>query len=240
MALLKYLANLGYGSRREIGVLFAHRRVTDLEGRPLNEREAVRHDAVRIDGEPLDPPPGCVIVLHKPLGYVCSTTDATNPVVYDLLPPRFRRRSPIIAPVGRLDRDTSGLLLLTDNGGLNHRLTSPRSHLAKVYLATLAEPLRGDERALFASGTLRLANESDALAPADLDVIDPWHVRITLHEGRYHQVRRMFGAVGNHVAQLQRVSVGRLSLEAPPLDELAPRQWCLLPESRHYLLEPTA
>lgn len=229
MTLLKYLANLGYGSRREVAALLARRRITDADGRPLRETDAVDHDRIRVDGEPLDAPPGSVVVLNKPLGYVCSTSDATNPVVYELLPARFRLRSPIMAAVGRLDRDTSGLLLLTDDGALNHRLTSPRSHLPKVYRVTLAESLRGDEGERFAAGTLQLAGEAEALEPAQLEVIDERTVRVTLHEGRYHQVRRMFAAVGNHVVQLQRIAIGGLTLEQPPLDALALGAWCVLP-----------
>ncbi len=214
MSLLKYLANLGYGSRREVSALFDHRRVTDASGAVLRAADRCAHEAVRVDGEPLDPPPGSVIALHKPVGYVCSTTDTSNPVVYDLLPPRFRQRSPIMAPVGRLDRDTSGLLLITDDGVLNHRLTSPRSHLPKVYVATLAEALRGDEAAAFAAGTLQLASDPAPLAPVQLTVLTPTRAALTLTEGRYHQVRRMFAAVGHHVVQLERTTIGGLELGA--------------------------
>ncbi len=154
--LVRHLAALGYGTRREVEALLAAGRVTGADGRRLRDGDAWKHDEVRVDGTPLDPPPGSAIALHKPVGYVCSLRDV-NPVVYDLLPVRFARRRPVMAPVGRLDRETSGLLLLTDDGALNHRLTAPRHHVPKVYEATLAEPLRGDEAPAFASGTLRLA-----------------------------------------------------------------------------------
>lgn len=214
--LVKYLANLGYGSRREVARLLAERRVRDTEGHPLTDDAAFTHASVHVDDAPLDPAPGSVIALHKPLGYVCSTTDASNPVVYDLLPPRIRDRSPIMAAVGRLDRDTSGLLLLTDDGAFNHRLTSPRAHIPKVYEVTLAADMRGDEAALFASGTLRLAGDDEPLEPADLLVHGARAARITLAEGRYHQVRRMFAAVGNHVDTLARVAIGGLHLADQP------------------------
>jgi 16S rRNA pseudouridine516 synthase len=113
-------------------------------------------------------------------------------IVFDLLPPRFRLRNPPLSTVGRLDRDTSGLLLLTDDGQLLHRIISPKSKLPKVYLATLAQDLRGDEAAVFASGTLLLESETTPLLPAELEVPDARRARLTLHEGRYHQVRRMF------------------------------------------------
>jgi 16S rRNA pseudouridine516 synthase len=211
MKLVKHIANLGYGTRREVAQMIARRRVTRRDGGVLAEGDPFTHDELLVDGQPLDPPPGAVIVLHKPVGYVCSTTDS-NPLVYELLPPRFRARSPIIAPVGRLDRDTSGLLLLTDDGKLNHRITAPRTHLPKTYEARLAVDLRGDERELFGSGTLMLASETSPLLPASLDVLAPRHVRLTITEGRYHQVRRMFAAAGNHVESLHRTAIGTLTL----------------------------
>ena len=121
--------------------------------------------------------------------------------------------------MGRLDRDTSGLLLFTDDGALLHRISSPKSKLSKVYEATLASDLRGDELELFASGTLMLESEQTPLLPAELEVIDARHARLTLHEGRYHQVRRMFAAVGNHVAALHRSRVGGLDLGDLPAGE---------------------
>src|SRR5690606_16423150 len=104
--------------------------------------------------------------------FTCSTKDRGR-VVYDLLPPRYRLRSPVLSTVGRLDRDTSGLLLLTDDGQLLHRIIAPKSKLPKVYLATLAEDLRGDEAAVFASGTLMLEGEQTPLLPAELEVLGP-------------------------------------------------------------------
>ena len=122
-----------------------------------------------------------------------------------------------------MDRDTSGLLLLTDDGALLHRIVSPKAKLAKTYEATLAQDLRGDEAALFASGTLLLESETTPLAAAALEVVDPRHARLVLTEGRYHQVRRMFAAVGNHVDALHRSRVGRLEL-----GELKPGEWRVL------------
>ncbi|MEP6939650.1 MAG: pseudouridine synthase, partial [Rudaea sp.] len=125
--------------------------------------------------------------------------------------------SPSLSSVGRLDRDTSGLLLFTDDGALLHRIISPKAKVAKVYAATLAQDLRGDEGELFASGTLMLESEKEPLAPAALEVLGPRHVRLRLTEGRYHQARRMFAATGNHVETLQRLSLGGLSLGELPL-----------------------
>jgi len=209
--LLKLIANIGYGSRKEVTAMFRDGRITDVDGRELEIDDVVEPARVRIDGAVLDPPPGLILMLHKPVGYTCSTSDAGS-LVYDLLPPRFRRRSPTLATVGRLDRDTTGLLLMTDDGPLLHRIVSPRSQLEKIYEATLARDLRGDEARIFASGKLLLESERTPLAPAVLEVLEPRRARLTLTEGRYHQARRMFAAVGNHVEALHRSRVGGLTL----------------------------
>lgn len=219
MKLVKRIANLGYGSRKQVAALFREGRITDAHGEVLYTDDTVAHGDVRIDGDALDPPPGLVLMLHKPVGYTCSTKDRGR-LVYDLLPPRFAARSPLLSTVGRLDRDTSGLLLMTDDGALLHRIVSPKSHLPKSYEATLASALRGDEAAVFASGTLLLESEQTPLQPAHLEVVAPRQVRLTLTEGRYHQVRRMFAAVGNHVEALHRASIGGLGLNG-----LAGGQW---------------
>jgi 16S rRNA pseudouridine516 synthase len=211
--LLKLIANLGYGSRKQVTAMFRDGRIADAEGRELSLDDVVDAQRVRVDGEPLDPAPGFTLMLHKPTGYTCSRQDAGT-LVYDLFPPRFRVRSPTLATVGRLDRDTTGLLLMTDDGALLHRIVSPRSQLQKVYEATLARDMRGDEGAIFASGTLKLESERMPLAPATLEVLGPRLARLTVTEGRYHQVRRMFAAVGNHVEQLHRSRVGGLTLGA--------------------------
>ena len=224
MKLVKLLANLGYGSRKEVTWMFREGRVTDAAGEVLYADDKVEHDDIRVDGEPLDPPQGLVLMMHKPSGHTCSTKDSGR-IVYDLLPPRWRSRNPALSTVGRLDRDTSGLLLWTDDGALLHRIISPRSNIVKVYEATLAQDLRGDEGALFASGTLMLDGETTPLAPATLSVIGPRRARLAIGEGRYHQVRRMFAAAGNHVETLHRDTVGGLTLGDLPVGE-----WRILDE----------
>lgn len=211
MKLLKLIANLGYGSRKEVMAIFREGRITDAQGEVLYSDDQVEHASVRIDGEPLDPPFPFTLMLNKPVGYTCSTKDA-GAVIYELLPYRFRLRSPLLATVGRLDRDTTGLLLMTDNGPLLHRIVSPRSQLEKVYEVMLARDLRGDEQKIFASGKLKLESEKTPLAPAKLEVLGARQARLTLTEGRYHQARRMFAAVGNHVETLHRSRVGGLTL----------------------------
>lgn len=221
MKLVKHLANLGYGSRKEVAWMFREGRVTDANGEVLYADDPLDHDNVRVDGEPLDPPPGLVLMLHKPAGYTCSTRDPGR-IVYDLLPPRFRLRNPVLSTVGRLDRDTTGLLLMTDDGQLLHRIVSPKSKLPKVYEAELAGDLRGDEAALFASGSLLLEGESRPLLPARMDVLGPRRARLVLHEGRYHQVRRMFAATGNRVVALHRPRIGGLDLGDLPEGQWRP------------------
>ena len=225
MKLVKHLANLGYGSRKQVALMFREGRITDARGEVMYADDPLDHDTLRVDGEPLDPPQGLLLMLHKPVGYTCSTKDPGR-IVYDLLPPRYRLRSPLLSSVGRLDRDTSGLLLFTDDGALLHRIVSPKSKLSKVYEATLANDLRGDEAQTFASGALMLESEQAPLLPADLEIVDPRHVRLTLHEGRYHQVRRMFAAVGNHVEALHRSRIGGLGLGNLPSGE-----WRMLDEA---------
>jgi 16S rRNA pseudouridine516 synthase len=219
MKVVKYLANLGYGTRREVTRLVDDLRVTRRDASIVRDGDAFTHDDVLIDGLPLDPEPGSVVMLHKPVGYVCSAKEESR-LIYELLPFRFLERSPIMSPVGRLDRDTSGLLLVTDDGAINHRLTSPRTHLPKMYEVTLSSDLRGDEPDIFASGTLMLDGETTPLLPARLDIRGARQAEVTLTEGRYHQVRRMFAAVGNHVDALHRRAVGALELGG-----LAVGQW---------------
>jgi len=218
MKLVKLIANLGYGSRKQVMLMFREGRVTDDAGEALYADDQIEHARIRIDNEPLDPPAPLTLMLHKPTGYTCSTKDSGG-VVYDLLPPRFRLRSPTLATVGRLDRDTSGLLLMTDDGQLLHRIVHPKSKLPKVYEATLARNLRGDETEVFASGKLMLESEKEPLAPALLEIISPREARLTLTEGRYHQARRMFAAVGNHVEALHRSKVGGLTLDDLPVSQ---------------------
>ncbi len=150
-------------------------------------------------------------MLNKPVGYVCSHRDEGK-LVYELLPERWTRRNPPVTTVGRLDKETSGLLILTDDGKLVHQLTSPKRHVPRVYVAVLDRDLRGDEPAAFASGTIILDGEDKPLLPAELVALEARRARVTLREGRYHQVRRMFAAMGNHVVSLHRESFGALEL----------------------------
>lgn len=211
MRLVKRLANLGYGSRREVQRLFRAGAITDDMGVVLRLDDAIPHERIRYRGEGLDPPSPLVIALNKPAGYTCSSEDAGR-TIYELLPPRFAQRSPGLNPIGRLDKDTTGLLLMSDDGKLLHKIIHPKSGCPKTYHVRLDRPLRGNEGELFAAGTLLLNSETRPLLPANLEVLGEKEARITLREGRYHQVRRMFAAAGNHVLDLKRTSIGGLQL----------------------------
>jgi 16S rRNA pseudouridine516 synthase len=224
----RLLANLGYGSRREVSALVARQQVV-LDGAALRDagaRIAVTADLpsrMTVSGRPLDPPAPLTLLMHKPLDVVCSHKEAGRSV-YELLPQRWRARMPALSTIGRLDKDTTGLLLITDDGPFLHRVISPRHHVAKRYLATLDRPLEGGEAEAFAAGTLMLEGETAPLAPATLEPIDARHAYLTITEGRYHQVRRMFAAVGNHVTALHRDRIGRLALP----NGVEPGQWRIL------------
>jgi len=214
----RLLANMGYGSRKEVQQLVRAGLVT-LDGKAVADAEmrlAVAPELsarMQVRGAALDPPPGMALMLHKPLGVTCSHKEA-GPLVYDLLPGRWRARDPAISTVGRLDKETSGLLLMTDDGALLHRIISPKKHVAKRYLATLARPLEGHEAERFASGELMLDGEDKPLLPAKLEPLSERQAWLTITEGRYHQARRMFAAVGNHVEALHRDRIGALELPA--------------------------
>lgn len=224
----KLLSSMGYGSRSEMARMAKAGGIT-LDGAELADvsaRIAVTPDLpqrMRIDGAPLDPLQGLVILLNKPLGMTCSHKE-DGALVYDILPKRWRGRDPAISTIGRLDKQTSGLLLLTDDGPLLHRIISPKRHVKKTYRARLARPLAGNEAAVFASGRLMLEGEDKPLAPAELEIVTETEALLTVTEGRYHQVRRMFAALGNHVEALHRERLGGLTLP----DGLAAGQWRLL------------
>lgn len=218
------LANLGYCSRSEARSWVRAGRVM-VRGKTADDvGQRVAAADVRVDGEPLDHPEGLLILLHKPIGLVCSHDEREGPSVYSALPERWRQRNPAITSIGRLDKDTSGLLLLTDQSVLVHRLTSPRHKVPKVYRATLDNSPPPDTAARFASGTLMLDGEDEPCLPAALELLGPCEARLTLTEGRYHQVRRMFAAVGSTVLTLHREQFGTLTLA-----EVAPGAWKLLP-----------
>jgi 16S rRNA pseudouridine516 synthase len=225
MKLLKLLANLGYGSRKEADRLIRSGAVTDAEGNVLGAKDFPGAENIRVAGAELDAPAPLVIVMNKPEGYTCSTEDPGE-TVYDLLPPRFSKRNPGLNPVGRLDKDTRGMLLMTDDGKFLHKVIHPKSNCLKVYHTELDRPLQGNESELFGSGEFLLESDQKPLLPAGFEALGEKEALVTLHEGRYHQVRRMFAATGNHVLRLKRISIGGLQL--PP--ELEEGEWRIVTE----------
>ena len=180
-------------------------------------------DVVELDGQRLQQTGPRYFMLHKPEGYVCSNDDPEHPTVLMLFDEPALNK---LHCAGRLDLDTTGLLLVTDDGQWSHRITSPRHECAKTYRAWLADPVEPAVIEQFASG-VQLRGERQLTRPAELELVTPTEALLTIHEGKYHQVKRMFAAVGNKVIRLHRERVGSLALGS----DLAPGQYrALTPE----------
>lgn len=184
--------------------------VNDQVVREAGTQVVVGHDVVTYREQTVAAPGHTLLMLHKPAGYVTTTEEGATPIVMDLIPTELKRRD--LAPIGRLDKDTTGLLLLTTDGGLNHALTHPRRHVEKAYVATLEGELLPDAEQRFADGVV-LA-DGTVCKPAQLERLEPAKVRIVLHEGRFHQVKRMVAACGATVVTLHRERIGKLWLPA--------------------------
>ncbi|WP_108649123.1 16S rRNA pseudouridine(516) synthase RsuA [Dongshaea marina] len=178
---------------------------------------------VTLNGELLELRGPRYIMLHKPIGYICSTIDEEHPSVLSLLKLNNRDR---LCIAGRLDLDTTGLVLITDDGQWSHRITSPKKECGKRYRVQLADPVEASLTEQFAKG-VELRGERELTRPAKLEIHSPTEVLLTIHEGKYHQVKRMFAAVGNKVIGLHRESVGEIELD-PALE---PGQWRYLSEN---------
>ena len=220
MRLDRLLGNRGYCSRREVKKLLKEERVL-INGEPASSPDqSITDELVTIDDEPIDPET-LVVMLNKPTGFVCSHREQGR-LIYELLPERWGARKPILSSVGRLDKESSGLLIMTNDGQLNHQLTQPKK-VGKKYLIRTRDTLTGNEAALFSSGTFTLHDEPDPLLPATFEPIDENSGYLTIFEGKYHQIRRMFGAIGNEVIELSRLQIGELTLK-----NLEVGQWIFL------------
>ncbi|MBQ8330443.1 MAG: rRNA pseudouridine synthase [Lachnospiraceae bacterium] len=215
MRLDKYLSEMGAGTRSELKKAVRAGRVT-VNG--VKARDASMHveegDEIFMDGERVAYEQFVYYLMNKPAGVISATEDTRDRTVLDLLEGQQRKG---LFPVGRLDRDTEGLLLITNNGELAHRLLSPKNHVDKVYFARLDAPVGETERRLFAEG-LRV-DETFTAMPAGLEILDPGNeVKVTIREGKFHQIKRMFEAVGREVLYLKRLSMGPLALDGslPP------------------------
>jgi 16S rRNA pseudouridine516 synthase len=217
------LSSLGYCTRREAEAVVKGGQVS------INGIVATRSDQradphqVTLDGKSLEAPDGLLAVLHKPLGYVCTHADGEGPTIYELLPHRWLARNPAVTSAGRLDKETSGLILITDIGALVHRFTSPKAEVEKIYEVTVDHALEPSLIETFASGTVMLRGEERPCLPAQLVIRSATTASLTITEGRYHQVRRMFASQGWHVEALHRSSFGDYTL-----GDLEEGQWRIL------------
>jgi 16S rRNA pseudouridine516 synthase len=220
MELARLLHTQGFGTRRECTALVRAGQV-EVDARVVDDPEANVEPAGRVlcvRGEPWPVHLPAIVMLHKPAGYECSAAPSAHPSVLSLLPPPLRTRG--VQPVGRLDADTTGLLLLTDDGALAHRLIHPRRHVPKVYEVVVKHALAPDTVARLLAGVV-LRDDPAPVRALACEATGERSLRLTLGEGRYHQVKRMLAAVGNRVESLHRSGFGALHLPA----ELAPGQW---------------
>ncbi|HWP20483.1 MAG TPA: 16S rRNA pseudouridine(516) synthase [Burkholderiaceae bacterium] len=230
MRLAQVLFSQGFGTRRQCEALILAGEVR-LGGKVCEDPDQeVDPQGLRFEVEGVEWPyhERALVMLHKPAGYECSRRPSAWPSVYALLPAPLRRRN--VQAIGRLDQDTTGLLLLTDDGALIHKLTSPKHHVPKVYEARTARPVTPAQvRALLEGVVLR--DDPTPVRAAACEAVDEHGLRLTLTEGKYHQVKRMIAAVGNHVEALHRSRFGALGLP----DDLAPGQWRWLDGPRDIL-----
>jgi len=225
MRLAQVLFSQGFGTRRVCAGLLAAGAVR-IGGQVVDDPQAeVDTDGLvfEVDGQAWAYHAQALVMLHKPAGYECSQKPRHHPSVMSLLPPPLRQRG--VQPVGRLDEDTTGLLLFTDDGTLIHRLTSPKHHVPKVYEVLAKHPVDDAQIARLLAGVV-LEDDPAPVAAVAAERTGELGLRLTLAEGKYHQVKRMLAAVGNRVEALHRSRFGTLVLP----DDLAPGQWCWVGE----------
>ena len=207
----KYLSDLGLGSRRELKELIRSGRVTVNGAAARKAEDKIDTDSalVCLDGTVLRYKSHHYYMMDKPEGVITATEDGRQKTVLDLLPPELRRLG--LFPVGRLDKDTSGLLILTDDGDFSHRVTSPKGEVSKCYLAEVDGIPDEEDAAAFREG-LTLADGTKCL-PACLELCGGKLCRVTVREGKYHQVKRMLASRGKPVTKLRRLSIGSLMID---------------------------
>ncbi|HEX2959175.1 MAG TPA: pseudouridine synthase [Chitinispirillaceae bacterium] len=209
----KILANHGYTSRRGSELFLKTHRVTVKNIRIFDPSSKAEPSELLIDDQPVDHPGGIFILMNKPAGYVCSHDPSEGSLVFDLLPEQWMHRNPVPTTIGRLDKDTTGALLITDRMDLVHRLISPSQHVSKVYHVTVDSDIANSIIDTFKSGNLLLKGEKKSCLPAQLEILDSRNARVTLEEGKYHQVKRMFASQGYTVLTLHRESFGEWDVE---------------------------
>lgn len=210
MRLDKFIGHTSDLSRARIHILIKQGAVSvNSELAKKGAQQISEQDTVTLNGERLLPATTRYLMLNKPLGYICANIDGEHPTVLDLIHEPNKRTLQV---VGRLDIDTTGLVLLTDDGQWNHRITSPRSECAKVYRVATAEPISTLTTESFNKGIL-LHGETKLTLPAQLQQLDSHTALLTINEGKYHQVKRMFAALGNRVTELHRENIGNIQLD---------------------------
>jgi len=225
MRLDRVICNLGLTTRSKIRPFIAQNKLLVNGRASFKISDEVNPQSITLNGEPLAYAYPLYIILHKPRGYVCSSGRdivGETKLVYDLLPEKWIDRKPPLACAGRLDKWASGLVVLCQDGDLVYRITSPKKRtgvMGKVYEVQLHHALSGEEAKMFSSGDLRLKSEDKPCKPAKFEVLDLQNklVRITLYEGRYHQVRRMLAACGNRAVSIKRVATGPIHLGDLPV-----------------------
>ncbi|MEH8022163.1 16S rRNA pseudouridine(516) synthase RsuA [Rheinheimera metallidurans] len=230
MRLDKFICDSTGLTRSQAGKVIRQGLVT-LNGDKVKQAalQVKEHDAVCLDGKPINIIGLRYFMLHKPDGYVCSTDDPDHPTVFTLMDEPIIER---LHTVGRLDLDTTGLVLITDDGQWSHRISSPKHHVAKTYRAWTADPIPASAVQQFADGIM-LRNEKNITLPATLEIIGECEALLTIQEGRYHQVKRMFAAIGNKVVQLHREKIGGIQLP----DDLAEGEYRELTSQQLKLLQ---
>ncbi len=207
----KVISATGKKSRKEVKLLVRQGRIM-VDGVPAVAAE-MKVDPetaeILLDGEKIRYEKYTYLMLHKPAGVLSAVEDSRQRTVLDLLPQELRRRD--LSPVGRLDKDTEGLLLLTNDGALAHQLLRPKSHVDKVYYARVAGELEASDCEAFASGMT--LGDGFTCMPAGLEILSPCEALVTLQEGKFHQVKRMLAARGKPVVYLKRLSMGSLRLD---------------------------
>ena len=208
----KLLSSTGRWSRKEVKQLIKEGRVL-LDGVPAAAPELKLDPGtarLQVDGEEVAVKRYTYLMMNKPAGVLSARSDARQKTVLDLLPPELRKRN--LFPVGRLDKDSRGLLLLTNDGELAHRLLSPKKHVEKVYYIRTEAPLGPKDQAAFAEGVA--LSDGTVCLPAKLELLgDGSEALVTLHEGKFHQIKRMAASRGTSVCQLKRISMGTLVLD---------------------------
>jgi 16S rRNA pseudouridine516 synthase len=213
MRLDRFLTRRGLHSGKEIGRLLAGGKVTvDSETETSGTRKIDRFSRVELDGEILQAHEAVYLMLHKPAGWLSATKDPQHPTVIDLIDHPLRDELHL---AGRLDRASTGLLLLTNDGRWSKRVTEPVEEISKVYHVTTRDEISPETAAFFSAG-IYFAYEDLTTRPAALEILGDREARLSIHEGRYHQVKRMFHAVGNQVLSLHRESIGPLDLDGLP------------------------